>query len=482
MNEHRKKVGIALGFLLIGLITGAAIVYAFTPSFTTYISGGSMASTTGFIIFPDQSYYLARNGLTGRVTIDTNFTNLFDFCQDNLPVQGGTIHLKTGYFEGHILIDRDGVTLEGETVYEDIPLEIPDNSPTVLYGSVIKVTQAGVDGIHISGQRYGIVIRDLGIWFNVSSTGNGITTDMGQTYTVTHATIQNVKILNHDKSHYAIQLSNFLHCKVEQVMAWGGSLMNLYGNMPNFQSGNSFFQSVYGYIKYDFGTINYNNGPYPIFIHRNDSQNSNFINLMEFTRVQINNPNHQSDDDTYYTCTLWGLRYSTFRNLDLESVEANTIQMGSCLDVTFITAYTWAMAPANAYVNIASDNSHIHFIDSYLNHVLDSNYTDTYTACNIVGTIDGNSTANFEDLPGNSGYGEIIPDEGDVTITARFIGLNYMVLITPLIVADLDGNASLRISSMLSAPVNQFTVKTMNAYAMGATLDFYWKVFSKMTP
>lgn len=470
---NASKLKIALSFLIIGIIVGAAIVYAVKPTFIIHISGESVASIAGFIIFRDGANYFAQNGWTGNITVDTDFTNIFDYALENLPSQGGAIHLKPGYYEGHILIDRDGVTLEGETVFEDIPEDIPDNPPTVLYGSVIKVPESGIDAIHIQGQRYGIVIRDLGIWFNVANTGNGISTDMGQNYTVTHCTIQNVKILNHDKNHYALQMCNFLHWKVEQIMAWGGPFLNIYGNKQGFQSGNSVFQGLYGYIKWDLGAIDYTNGPYPVFIHKKDSLTSDFTNLMEFSRLQINNPWHQTSNN-YYVMTVRGCRYSTFRNLDLEGVEANNLQLGSCISLTFINPYLWAMTPANAYLNVAADNEYVLFQNGYLNTILDSNYTDTYIGCKIVGTIEHNSKANFMDLPSNSGYGQIENGQSEITITAAWIGQNYEVLITPLIAAN--NQESIRVSTMLSEPINTFTVKTASGSAATGTVGFFWKV------
>jgi hypothetical protein len=468
-----SRTKIALSFLIIGVLVGAAIVYAVRPSFTTYISGGGMASTAGFILFRDGVNYFAQNGLTGNVTVGTDFTDIYEYAEANLPAEGGIIHLKPGYFEGHIVIKRDGVTLEGETSFEDIPTDIPDNPPTILNGSVIKVLESGVDAIHIQGQRYGIVIRDLGIWFNVSSTGNGITTDMGQAYTVTHCTIQNVKILNHDKTHYALQMCNFLHWNVEQIMAWGGPLINIFGNKDGFQGGNSNFQGLYGYIRWDLGAISYGNGPYPIFIHKNDSLTSDFTNLMHFTRLQINNPWHQSSS-YYYVMTVWGCRYSTFEDLDLEGVEANNIQVGSCVTLTFSNPYLWAMTSANAYLNVAADNEYIYFVNGYLNEVLDSNYTDLYTGCKIVGGIQHNSKANFADLPGNSGYGQIEDGQSSVTISATWIGQNYGVFITPLVAAD--NQEPIRVSSMLSEPANKFTVRTASGNQTTSTVGFYWEV------
>jgi hypothetical protein len=482
-----KKIGIAC--FLLGILFGATIFFvwgASNPNFPTYIGSGTGTGQAGFTFFVDGSgTNFAKNGLTGQVISDTNFTNLILTAQNNLPSDGGSLFLKPGAYYGHIAIIRDGITLEGETVWNDVPEGIPDNSPTILNGSVIH-PESGYDGIHIYGQKYGIVIENLGIQFDNSPTGNGISTDMTPNiYTVTHCTISNIKVLNCDHLHYAIQLENFLDVQCSQVMAWGGPLTNLYVNHETFYCGNSVFQQMYGYVKYDLGPIVLADGPYPIFIHHNDTYPDSVIGLMEFTRVQINNPTHQTDEADYYEMFVANCRYSSFRNMDLEGVESGKIRLGNNLGLTFVNAYTWAMTPANAYLNVAASNKDITFMGCYLNNILDSNYTDTYTACTIVGTIDYDSTANFVDLPGNAGWTRINQGTSSKTVNATFIGANYGVLVTQQYGYDFNINDTIIVKSVIQSTINHYntiTIGTETGLQASENIDVYWKVFSEITP
>jgi len=200
-------------------------VYA-SPLSTFYLSGGVYPQGS-FTIWREGSYYYAKNAYGFIQVTSNNFTYLWNTCLDAFPAYGGTILLKAGYYLGYIIIDRDGVIVKGEGCYGtqvDLQSEPP---PTALYGTVIKPPE-GKNAIEITdwGEgkwKYGIQIKDLGIWFDgLSTTGHGITT--GTPYnktTVTNLVVENIKVLGHDKNHYALQLCNFLYSTFKNILAWG---------------------------------------------------------------------------------------------------------------------------------------------------------------------------------------------------------------------------------------------------------------------
>lgn len=430
---------------------------------------------TRYTLYPSTGLYYAKNGTDGTVISDSNFTNLFMTTENNLGPEGGKIHLNPGIYYGHILINRDGVTVEGEGAFQSEPSGIPDNVPSQLYGSVI-VPEAGIDGVHIAGQRYGVNVENLGIQFNTTSTGNGITTDIGQSYGPTHGVIENIEVLNQDAQHYAVQIANFLDMDVENIMSWGGCLIHLYENAPNFHGGNSIFSDLYGYITEDLGTLNFVNGPYPIFMNVNNSISDPLLNMMEFTRLQINNPHAQSDPN-YYDCVIWNMRDITIRNIDLEGVNGPKIRMGSDINVEFITPYTWAMSPAKALISVASTCSFCTFDSGDLNTVQDNSYTDTYRNCQIVGSIDPYSLANFVDLPGNEGYSVLQAGTSSVSVPCTFIGENYGVQITQEYAWGSYGNESLKVSAEYGSN-DTFTVTAMDMQPAPFSIGFFWRVSS----
>jgi hypothetical protein len=451
---------------------------------TASASNNTGGATVSYIVWEEGSVYKAKNAWTGETEFqDSNFTSLFLNVSDALPSQGGIIHLRPGTYGGWIVIDRDGLTLEGEGASPAGISGIPDNSPTSLIGTVLRVDTPNKDGVHISGQRYGIQILNLGIWFTQPSTGNGISDDMDQSYHCTGCTFTGITILNNDKSHYAIQMSNFLHLDVRDIMAWGGPLLNLYCNKDGFQAGNSNFYNIYGHVKYDLEPINFTNGPYPIFIHKNDSLSDLWMNFLHFYRVQVNSPFGQSDSD-YYTMIIWDCRDSTFDGLDFEGTgtgfEGQRLAMGSCQSLTFMNALMWSMNN-NLYVNIADNNQQNVFIGCTLTKglVLDSCATDTWVGCKIDGTIHQDSKAVFDNLPGNSGEATLQAGQSAVNVTAKFIGQDYMVFLQPISNQSLQAGEALKIGAVYNTPTSRFTVTCIDGNPASKDISFSWMVVWK---
>lgn len=471
---RRRLLGVTLTTIILSVILTSSFFTAFAPAATTtlFVEGGIYPSSPSYTLWRESSTYYSKD-IYGQSNSSSNFTSFFSWIMNSLPTYGGIIHLKTGYYIGSITINRDGVILEGEGSYNDVPTGIPDNSPTLLYGSVIRITRANYNAITITGQRYGVVIRDLGIWFNVSSTGNGIAAT-NTNYSITHSTIENIKVLNCDKDSYAIRMDNFLHCNIKSVMAWGGPALELHADTDSFHSGNSIVDNVYNYIKYDLAPVTLSGGPYPIFIHKNDSNSDNYVNLMSLRRIQVNNPTTQTDAD-YFSFVAFNLRYSTISNLNLEGVNNNTVKLGSTFHVTFDTAYVWTLDPGDADINIAADNSYVTWINSELENILDSNWTDRYINCKITGNIDSDSLASFDGLEGNEGVTTFTGGQTSVTISATWIGTNSLISIIILDDAALTSGESLKIESIDTAN-NQFVVNCIDEGALSQTISIHWRV------
>lgn len=440
-----------------------------------------VSSARSYTIRREGIYYTAKNDFSGVDDFsDSNFTHVFEQVLCAIPADdSGTIHLEPGYYEGWMVINRSGITVQGGGVFSDNPQAfpngtsgLPDDSPQNLMGTVLNVSVAGKDGIHLAGQLNGVQISDLGIQFTQNITGNGISDDMDQNYHLSYCTFENIKVLNHDKSHYAIQLSNFLHLDIHDIYAWGGPLLNLYGNKQGFQSGNSNFYNMYGYIKYDLAPVQFADGPYPIFVHKNDSLNSVWVNFLHFYTIQINCPFNQTDT-TFYEVTLWDCRDSTFDGLDLEgsgnTFEGNKLRMSSCYNVQFNNAYMWSMAN-NLYVNIASNNGENTFEDCRISMgtLLDSCPTDTWLSCTIDATIHPDTLAKFVDLPGNSGIATLTAGNSEVNVTAKFIGKYYSV--------SISNSTQIQVEAIYQAPTNSFTVTCTDGKPADNDTGFKWSV------
>ena len=470
LNKKLVTALIVLSILLSATIT--CYVVAQTPTSTIYFSSGIYPSQPTYTVWREENNYFAKNRFGQLRYSGTNFTTLFSSVIGDMPSYGGIIHLKTGLYVGSITINRDGIILQGEGSYNDVPSGIPDNSPTELYGSVLRITETNDTAITITGQRYGVQIRDLGIWFNVSATGDGISAT-NTNYSLTHSTIENIKVLNCDADSYAINLHNFLHCSVNRIMCWGGSMLNLFANTDSFHAGNSIFDSMYCYVKYDLD-VTLSEGVYPIFIHKNDSLTDNYINLLNMRRIQVNNPTTQTDSD-YYTFCAFNLRYSTISNLDLEGVNNNTVRLGSCYHVTFDTAYLWTSDPGDSYVNVASSNTYVTWVNSELEDVLDSHQTNRYVNCKVNEDIIAGTIAFFDGLEGNSGNATFTSGQTSITVTATYLNAKSMILLTIIDSDALTSGEALKVSS-INTGTNQFVVQCIDELSISATTTFFWVV------
>ena len=483
------NVKTALIFVGISILLTSALFYAFatTPSSTFYISSGVYPGAPSFTIWRESSNYFAKNA-NGQIGYSgTNFTAVFTSAQDNLPIHGGVIKLKSGYYEGWIFIHRDGVFVEGEGSWAtQVNLET-EPVPEALYGTVIK-PPSGKNGIEIGGWdsgegvgenddgwKYGIQIRDLGIWFTTASTGHGITT--GTPYnktTVTNLVVENIKVLGHDENHYALQLCNFLYSTFKNILAWGGGLLEIYANSAWLHQGNSIFDQLFLKVTEDFNTVEHV-GVYPIFIHRNGSigEGNTFTNLCNFRRIQVNNPVTQTGA-YFYEAYIHDLRYSTFLDLNLEGVNGNKIKMGTAHHVDFIDAYMWALNPADSYLNVASNTEYIKWDNCYLEDIVDGNITNLYVNCEIVGDIDPNTQAAFINLVNNSGVATL--SGASVTVDAKFIGPNDYVVLTIIEADSVATGDFIKVDTINNAPTNTFVVNCGDEGAPASAIVFYWEI------
>lgn len=133
---------------------------AFASVQRAYSSGDSQESNS-YTIWREGDNYNARNDWNQSIDYsDSNFTHVFDEVLNAFPSSGGVVHLRQGFYEGWMVIDRSGVVVKGEGASSYVPLGLPDDPPTELTGTVLKVVDAGRDGIHFVGQLNGVHISD----------------------------------------------------------------------------------------------------------------------------------------------------------------------------------------------------------------------------------------------------------------------------------------------------------------------------------
>lgn len=140
--------------LILGIVIGAVISYAASPSFTTYIMSGSMTETASYLIFKDGVTYYAKNGVTGEIVYSG--TNESAIIETVLAVMtdGGEIFFTaaTHSLTAPIIITVDGITLRGEGI--STILKVADGVDLGTDGIIqIKASYVHIHDIYFDGNK-----------------------------------------------------------------------------------------------------------------------------------------------------------------------------------------------------------------------------------------------------------------------------------------------------------------------------------------
>ncbi|MBS7633251.1 hypothetical protein KEJ15_06515 [Candidatus Bathyarchaeota archaeon] len=397
---------------------------------------------------------------------------------NNLSTNGGKIFLKKGYYDGTIVITRNGLIIEGEGSSFSSPPQW--SQPLALYGTVIK-PRSGQNGILISGSNIsGIVIKNLGIWFETSPTGDGIATDGGNYFNVEDLLIESVNILNHDGNKHAINLENFLETTVTHVNSAGGGLLCLYANWDNFHAGDAVFSNMYGRISKAMDSDPNGAKGFPFIVARNGTRGNCWINDIVFNSILMNNPTTQTDED-FYGVVIWSGRNLVFNHLHFGGVDHGYsyrwIDIGDSYCVTFISPYFWSYE--EGYIKSQHTNYKVTWVNPTIagsaSVVSDGNQTDLWINPAIYGSISNDTIAGFENLEGNSGWAIISAGSYNVTVQARFFSPYDSVSLTIISSSALQSGESLVVSSW-DYTNNRFTVSCLDRLAASTSIMFFWKV------
>lgn len=119
--EKKNAVKIALISLLIGVLLGAYITYAATPSSTFYLSPGVYPGAPSYTIWKEGSDYFAKDENGQLKYSGTNASAIVNSCIESLESEAygykaGIIHFNNGYytFDSSIIVNKPNIILEGE--------------------------------------------------------------------------------------------------------------------------------------------------------------------------------------------------------------------------------------------------------------------------------------------------------------------------------------------------------------------------------
>lgn len=114
MKIDGSKVRIALAAAIIGVLLGAYIGFAASPSTTFTISPGIYPGAPTYTVWREGSYYFAKNS-NGEIEFSgTNASQIIQNCIDNMDA-GGTLLLRQGTYDiTHTIIATNSILLKGE--------------------------------------------------------------------------------------------------------------------------------------------------------------------------------------------------------------------------------------------------------------------------------------------------------------------------------------------------------------------------------
>jgi len=337
----KKTLVTALTFLLIGIIVTSVVwVYA-SPTNTFYISGGVYPQAS-FTVWKEGSTYYAKNAYGQIVYSGTDADVLINNVISNAP-EGSEIYLKNAdyYIDASVIIDKS-LSFIGESVYEDGFLAwkgvLNPDLPIELGGTVLRVTANNTRGITIQGEVTSVIIKNIGIQFDVEDTLEGLVIlPAGSGYGrkgLAYGELENIAVYGNDGESYAFDLKNFMLIKAERLRSWGGGFMFLQvAESGDINWGNSVFEQCFTFTTKTMGASK------PIF-YISTANISGIMNLLLFERLQINS---WADNYAPYGMLLEYGSYITFVGLDIETDIQIPVQIEDNSDfVTFIGGLVWS--------------------------------------------------------------------------------------------------------------------------------------------
>lgn len=271
MKQLKNRKYIIVSSFLIVFLLGVTLGYAAVPSSTTWLQTGSFATPYTYTFWVDGLNYFCRNGETGRVYDNSNFTTLFNsvyvsdagyfFKAGEYPVcEGELVAIEYIFTEG-LLLDEDNTVIAGEgkaTVFY----------PSAEYTRVFTVEAENVtikdvclDGKDINDEQFPNAADALIVFGNSAYNCvldschliNGYNVDGAGTYETNNATFSNNFVSENEHGLVFTRTWNsrmynnvVINCDTNGILMWGDyTLQNqIYGNFVS-DCGNNGIESGY---------------------------------------------------------------------------------------------------------------------------------------------------------------------------------------------------------------------------------------------
>lgn len=349
--------------VLVALFVCAVIVTALLAAVivSSVRTSSQQIETARYVVFAESTTYYAKDGDTGNIQSESDADQLINNLIDS-AVNGSEIIIRTGdyYIDSPIIIDKS-LSFVGEGVAENkiVPhsgIVNPDNPPMYLTGTVFHVTAENVPAIRVKGEIYSVIIKNIGIQFEVSDTLEGLRLEPAETgygrKGLCYGEFDNIAVLGNDGNAYAFEFKNFLHIIASRLRSWGGLFMSLqnYGT-ADVNYGDSIFEECYCFT-------NKTLDPSKAIIWISTDNPNAIQNLILFERLDVNSHNGNT---AYAVLQLESVSYTTFIETDIETDIHRPVRIEDNSDfVTFIGGLIWS-SNDTSMISVASDCDKVSF-------------------------------------------------------------------------------------------------------------------------
>lgn len=358
-EKINTKYAIIIAVISILLTSSVWYVFAATPTSTIWISSGIYPSQPSFTVWKEGSNYFAKDTNGKLASSGTNAATVIQYAINNAP-NGGLVFLKcANYFLDSSITIAKSISFIGEGVYETTPTEWggianPDNPPSNLYGSVLRVGD-DLAAIRIIGEQYSVIVKNLGIQFDTSNTREGIKIEPAAAgygnKGLTYGEFENIAVLANNGTHYAFEFKNFQHLKCERLRSWGGPFIFIQvAESADVNYGNSVFEECY-----TFTNVTVPNSKAIVWISNATAATQN---LMLFNRLQINSHAGNTAHSGLY---LENAKYLTFIAFDIETDLHYPVKIEKESEfVSFFGGLIWS-SNATSEIKVDSTSDYVSF-------------------------------------------------------------------------------------------------------------------------
>lgn len=218
----KRAISVSVIILLVGMLLGAVIVIATTPSSTFYISSGVYPGAPSYTIWVEDSNYFAKdeNGKLVSGSGGTNFVTLFDNVMTAVGTSGETVYLADGVYTATaqiVITDKNFGLIGGYSSWGQRYQGYNDGSENG--ATIIKGFNGDLMVINYTNHDYaGFSIQNIGFsgaYYNPPPgsgfTGKGLTVDNATRFVISDCMLANFE-------DDALRLVNGGACRVERVL------------------------------------------------------------------------------------------------------------------------------------------------------------------------------------------------------------------------------------------------------------------------